>query len=149
MSLIQTPEQIKELYLERSDTLDASSYEVEDLCDEIIRLTAELAAADRMQAATRVIVARQERELAEANILTRLRDMRTYFSGEQNIGEAALLTDAEHEIVRLHAELSKAHSTIENVRNALTYGIVEVPIRVVERVKAVLHAADAAKEEGR
>jgi chromosome segregation ATPase len=41
MSLIQTVEQIKAMYLERSDCLDASSYEVDDLCDEIIRLRAE------------------------------------------------------------------------------------------------------------
>jgi hypothetical protein len=38
MSLIQTVEQIKAMYLNRSDSLDASSYEVEDLCDEILRL---------------------------------------------------------------------------------------------------------------
>lgn len=45
MSLIQSVEAIREMYLDRSDSLDASSYEVEDLCDEVLRLRAALAEA--------------------------------------------------------------------------------------------------------
>lgn len=38
MSLTRSVEEIRQMFLERSDTLDASSYEVLDLCDEVIRL---------------------------------------------------------------------------------------------------------------
>ena len=42
MGLIRTVEQIRELYMENSDCYDASSYEVQDLCEEIFRLRATL-----------------------------------------------------------------------------------------------------------
>ena len=41
MSLIRTPDRIRQMYLENGDALDASSYEVVDLCDEVERLQAE------------------------------------------------------------------------------------------------------------
>ena len=38
MGLIRTVEQIHKMYMENSDCYDASSYEVQDLCEEIFRL---------------------------------------------------------------------------------------------------------------
>jgi hypothetical protein len=50
MSLVRSAAEIKQMYLERSDSLDASSYEVPDLCDEIERLRADTGRLDYMQA---------------------------------------------------------------------------------------------------
>ena len=45
--IIRPVEAIRQMYLERSDSLDASSYEVGDLCDEIIELRRQLAATTK------------------------------------------------------------------------------------------------------